>query len=153
MSSNSIPPTLKELLTRLEFLTMIKKKRKLCMHDNTFVNSDSWIGACKRYLTGENRHDMISHINTIVERSIQAIKEYNGTEFLSLILDKLLRARNGIANLKVTYKNAPDIVSQLVVCIDNINLQLQKNRDSLSDPSVLESPSNKSSHDEDDDGE
>lgn len=96
---------------------------------------------------------MVIQINAIIDRAIDAIREYKDTEFFPLILDKLARARMGIGSLKLTYKDAPDIVAKLVVCIDNINIQLQKNKDLLPDSIKLDENVSPSSDeiDEDDD--
>ena len=124
MSVRSIPQPLRELLAKLEFLSMLKQDLKPCMHDFSFVESWSWYGAYKRTFTGENRSDMVIQINEIIEKTIIAMEEYQGTEFLSLILAKLSNAKTGIETLKTTYKNYPKVVADISICVDNINMQL-----------------------------
>ena len=47
-SSNSIPATLRDLLGKLEFLSMIETGKKPCMGDMTFVDGNSFWGALVR---------------------------------------------------------------------------------------------------------
>jgi len=128
MTSNIIPEPLRDLLGKLVFLSMIEKGKKPCMHDMTFVKSNSWSGAVKRALTGEGRKGMIIHINQIIDTAIAAIDEYKDTEFLSLIVNKLALCKVGIENLMTTYQKHPDTVAKIKVCLDNINIQLEKNK-------------------------
>jgi len=128
MTSNTIPEPLRDLLGKLVFLSMIEKGKKPCMHDMTFVKSSSWSGAFKRAMQGEGRKGMIIHITQIIDSAISAIDEYRDTEFLPLIVNKLSMAKVGIENLITTYQRHPDTVAKIKVCIDNINIQLEKNK-------------------------
>ena len=125
--ANTIPPTLRELLTKLDFLAMITKGIKPCLTDMTFVDAKSWYGAWKRFVSGENREMMILHIDNIIEQTITAINEYGKTEFLSLIIVKLDKTRIGIENLKSTYIQHPYTISKLNTILGNIQHQLDKN--------------------------
>lgn len=128
MTSNSIPPPLRDLLSKLEFLGMLECGYKPCMNDMTFVSSSSWWGAFKRTMEGENRKSMMLHINNIVDQALEAIREYNGTEFLVLLINTLSRAKMGVVHLLSTYQRHPSVLAQLNVCISNITLQLEKNK-------------------------
>lgn len=128
MTANSIPDPLRDLLGKLVFLSMIEKGRKPCMHSMTFEKSTSWSGAIRRAFAGEGRKSMIIHINQIVDTAILAIEEYRDTEFLPLIVNKLAIAKVGIENLITTYQKHPDTIAKIKICIDNINIQLEKNK-------------------------
>ncbi len=128
MSSNAIPEPLRDLLGKLVFLSMIEKNKKPCMHDMTFVRDSSWLGALKRSLRGEGRKSMILHIHQIIDLAIASIDEYRDTEFLPLILNRLAEAKVGITNLITTYRRYPDTIAKISVCLDNINIQLEKNK-------------------------
>jgi len=141
MSSKSIPPPLRDLLAKLEFFAMIERGNKVCLHDMTFVDSTSWTGAYKRSVNGEGRKSLIAHINSVIDSTVDAIQEYGKTEFLSLIINGLYRAKNGIINLISTYTDSPDMVVQLRIILANIQLQLDKNRSLISG---MEIPSNTS---------
>ena len=53
MSCKSIPASLRDLLTKLEFLAMTEVGYKVCMNDMSFVDGKSWYGAYKRASAGE----------------------------------------------------------------------------------------------------
>ena len=125
--ASTIPIELRELLKRGEYLSMIPVGKKPNMNDYTFVDAGSFMGAVYRMLHGENRRGLILEINSIIDQFILALKNYNDTEFLPLIVDTLSRMKiGGLSNLMETYTEAPDTLSDLRVCISNIDLQLQR---------------------------
>lgn len=128
MSSNCIPVTLRDLLTKLEFLSMIERGKKPCMGDMVFVDSSSWYGSFYRSFYGESKKSMLLHINQIIDQAIGAIDEYANTEFIEIIVATLSKAKIGIINLITTYQDHPHVISQVNVIISNINLQLERNR-------------------------
>lgn len=129
--TNSIPVPLNDLLVKLKILAMIESGKKINMGNMSFTNADSWIGAFYRGLHGEGRKGLIVHLNQIVGHAITAIDEYKATEFCGLIVNHLARARIGILNLSSTYTKYPKTVAQIGTCLDNIDLQLMKNRQLL----------------------
>lgn len=68
------------------------------------------------------------HLNQIVQQAINAINEYQNTEFCALVVNHLAQAKIGIQNLTTTYQSDPNVVAQIEVCVANIDLQLEKNR-------------------------
>lgn len=128
---SSIPSTLRDLLSKLEFLSMIKPGQKPCMGDMTFVDGNSFWGAIIRAFKGEGNKGMIAHIHQIIEQTVEAIEEYQHTEFLPIILSTLYKAKIGITNLNTTYKDQPSVISKINVILANINHQLHKNKSSI----------------------
>lgn len=126
--TNSIPVTLNDLLVKLKILAMLESGKKINMGNMSFTEADSWIGALYRGLHGEGRKGLIVHLNQIVDHAITAIEEYQKTEFCGLIVNHLARARVGILNLSTTYVKYPKTVAQIRTCLDNIDLQLKKNK-------------------------
>jgi hypothetical protein len=124
--SESIPPSLRNLLTKLEYISMIERGQKPCFSDMTFVNSNSWMGAWKRLFSGENRKNLLFEIEQIIDRTILAIEEYTNKDYVKLLLENLNKAKTGIENLILTYTEHPDTVSNLRVHIINIDLTLKK---------------------------
>jgi hypothetical protein len=126
MKAESIPPALRNLLTKLEYISMIERGQKPCFSDMTFVQSNSWIGAWKRLFSGENRKNLLFEIEQIIDRTILAVEEYNNKDYIKLLLENLSKAKVGIENLILTYTEHPDTVSNLRVHIINIDLTLKK---------------------------
>ena len=129
--TNSIPTTLNDLLVKLKILSMIERGKKINMGTMTFTDSASWMGAIGRSLTGEGRKGLMVHLSQIVQQAINAINEYQNTEFCGLIVNQLAQAKIGIQNLTTTYQSDPNVVAQIDVCVSNIDLQLEKNRSLL----------------------
>jgi len=143
-TSHSIPSTLRELLSKLEFLGMIERGQKPCMGDMTFVDGNSFWGALMRAFKGEGSKGMLAHINQIVEQTVESVEEYKDTEFLPIIINTLNKAKIGINNLNTTYSDQPAVTSQINVIIANINHQLRKYKQHI-DPKKIRSKENVSS--------
>jgi hypothetical protein len=127
LTTNSIPTTLNDLLVKLKILSMIERGKKINMGSMSFIEANSWLGALTRSLAGEGRKGLMVHLTQIIQYSINAINEYQNTEFCVLIVNHLSQAKIGIQNLTTTYQSDPSIVAQIEVCLSNINLQLEKN--------------------------
>lgn len=126
MKTESIPPALRNLLTKLEYISMIERGQKPCFSDMTFVQSNSWIGAWKRLISGENKKNLLFEVEQIIDRTILAIEEYSNKEYVKLLLENLAKAKIGIENLILTYTEHPETISNLRVYIINIDLTLKK---------------------------
>lgn len=125
----SIPREIHDILVKLNFLSMIERGVKINTSTKLgFVNSDSWIGAFMRALNHENRRVTINFLENVIDTSITAIKNYSHTEFLKVIIEYLYKARAGIVNLECTYQGDPDFSSHIKVCLDNIDIQLNKHQ-------------------------
>jgi hypothetical protein len=126
MKTESIPPALRNLLTKLEYISMIERGQKPCFSDMTFVQSNSWLGAWKRLIAGENKKNLLFEVEQIIDRTILAIEEYSNKEYVKLLLENLAKAKIGIENLILTYTDHPETISNLRVYIINIDLTLKK---------------------------
>lgn len=126
MKTESIPPALRNLLTKLEYISMIERGQKPCFSDMTFVQSNSWLGAWKRLFSGENKKNLLFEVEQIIDRTILAIEEYSNKEYVKLLLENLAKAKIGIENLILTYTDHPETISNLRVYIINIDLTLKK---------------------------
>ena len=124
-----IPGNIKEILINLEYLSKIEQGKKPCMSDQTFVNAygfSSYYGAFVRFMKSEGRKNMMIQINSIVDQALDALVKYKDADYYALLVEKLLSAKEGLQNLTRTYVKYPRITSDITVCIDNINLQLNK---------------------------
>jgi hypothetical protein len=130
--TNSIPSVLNGLLVKLRVLSKVKSGNKINISTLSFIDANSWVGAGKRGIAGEDRKGLIQFLTVIIHDSIKAINDYRNTEFCSLVINHLAEAKLGLKNLTVTYSSDPNVVAQLEVFIANIDLQLEKNRALLS---------------------
>lgn len=130
-ATNSIPSTLSDLLVKLKILGMVERGTKINMGTMTFTDASSWSGAVTRSVSGEGRKGLLVNLSQIVQASINSINEYKNTEFCHLIVNHLALAKIGIQNLQATYQSDPSTVAQMEVLVDNIELQLSKNRELL----------------------
>lgn len=125
----SIPREIHDILVKLNFLSMIERGVKINTSTKLgFVNSDSWMGAFMRAINHENRRVTINFLENVIDTSITSIKNYANTEFLKVIIEYLYKARAGIVNLSATYQGDPEFSSHMKVCLDNIDIQLNKHQ-------------------------
>jgi len=141
--TNSIPGPLNDLLVKLKILSMVERGKKINMGSMSFVDSNSWWGSFHRSVSGEGRKSLMAHLNQIVQQAITSISEYKDTEFCKIVVNNLADARVGIQNLVTTYQNDPSIVAQINVCVSNIDLQLEKNRNLLDGHQSVSVPNTK----------
>lgn len=130
-STNAIPVTLNDLLVKLTFLSKLEQGIKINISDMSFVDANSIVGSVTRFLTGESRKNLMVHLGQIVDQSIVAINDYQNTEFCAIIVNHLARAKMGIQTLSTTYSDDPQIISQIEVMVQNIDIQLSKNKNLL----------------------
>jgi hypothetical protein len=128
MKNNSIPASLKDLLVKLDILSMIEANKKLNISNLTFIDKNSWWGTFYRAITGENRKYVMMYINQVINQAVEAIAEYQETEFCAIIVNALASAKIGINNLSTTYHSDPNIIAQINVCVSNIDIQLNKHK-------------------------
>tara|TARA_R110001599_G_scaffold130823_3_gene306275 strand:+ start:667 stop:1287 length:621 start_codon:yes stop_codon:yes gene_type:complete len=121
---NSIPVSLQSLMADLDFLSQIQRNMKPCCNDRVLVDSESWTGAFYRFFKGESRLNVITKVEQIVHNAIEAIETQKYQEHLSLTINSLNNALNGILNLLYTYENDPNMKARLNVQIKNVNIQL-----------------------------
>lgn len=121
----TIPTDVRELLVKLGFIAEIHEGDKPNVLDMTVVQKSSWRGAFYRWLRGENRTNMIMHLESTIEQSKSVVENYaSSPHVIELVQSYLKRARHGIVNLERTYADAPSIKVRLHVLHSAINLQI-----------------------------
>jgi hypothetical protein len=123
---NSIPNSLQVQLADLNFLSQIERNMKPCCNDRVLVDSESWSGALYRFFKGETRITAITKVEQIVNNAIEAIENKKFQEHLSLTINALYKASNGLLNLTHTYQDDPNMKARINVQIENINIQLER---------------------------
>ena len=122
---NTIPPTLSELLVKLGYLASIPNQKKVCFNDLSYVNAKAWTGAYKRFSEGESRKNMLDQVEQIINKAIEEIDRYTGTQYLQLLVDNLSSTEVGINNLINTYRSDPNVVLRLEVIKTKIGIKLK----------------------------
>ena len=128
-NTNSIPAPLNTLLTKLGVIAQIDRNDKLDLKTMTFTESTSWIGAIKRYFNSDSRKDLVDFLRQTIQDATDSVNEFKNTVYAKIIVDKLTMAKIGIQNLTNTIIDLdPLTVSELQICITNIDLILDNNR-------------------------
>jgi len=142
-----------KLLINLRILSKIQKNGRITKSTDGIINieSNTMYKFIKRYLNNDGRKQSVFEINSIIDETENIFqhlmnnkymnKNYNTTseysktiELIQLLLKELTDAKCGIENLKFTYKNDQNIISQIDIIIikintiiKNISFELEKN--------------------------
>jgi len=126
MSNN----TFAELLSNLKFLSKIKKDQKINVRD-MFIQENNWTTSLSRTVYKvDNRKNTLHFIQNLITTSFSTCKSLINSDNKSdytmnqSLLNGLLKSRNGIENLKYTYKDDIHFACILDTIIENINVQI-----------------------------
>ena len=139
------------LLINLKILSKIQKNGRIARSYDGIISleSDKYYQPIKRFLSSDSRKQAIFEINSIVSESISTVhtilnSKYMGKHFhqseefakncenLQILLNEMELGRNGIINLKFTYQNDQNIVSQLDIIILKLNTAIKDVNNKLS---------------------
>lgn len=124
----NIPPPITELITNLSVVSLINKDQKLNVNTMSFSPANTWGQSFYRLWYRESRQGLVDYLKYLLAETITSIQDYAQTEYCKIIVNHLALARPGIDNLTHTYKDDPNIVSQLNVILENIDILLKKNK-------------------------
>lgn len=131
MSILHIPKPITNLITNLCVVSLLEKNQKLNLKTMSFSDKNTWGQTFYRFYHRESRHNLIDYLKALISESILAIQDFNGTEYLPIIVNHLNLAKKGIENLIDTYQDDPKIVAELKIIIENIEIVLEKNCDQI----------------------
>jgi hypothetical protein len=133
-----------KLLINLKIISKIQKNGRIARSCDGIISleNDVFYQFIKRFVTSDSRKQAIFEINSVVNECVDILhyilnskymnKNFNqndeyikNCENISLILSEMEAARCGIENLKFTYQNDPNIVSQIDIIILKINTTLK----------------------------
>ena len=124
-TNQSIPIGLQTLLADLDFLGQIRRDTKPCCSEKTLMSTNSWITPVYRFMKGENRNNVVAHVEKIVAQTVDAINTHKNSDHIDTIINYFSNAREGIKELSFVYQNDPNITSKVNVQIEIIDKQLK----------------------------
>lgn len=133
-----------KLLINLKILSKIQKNGKITRSYDGIISldSESFYQPVRRFLASDSRKQAVFEINSIVTESLEAFqhilnskylnKHYYATEEfhkhvdnLELLLNEFEQCKVGVENLKFTYQNDQNIVSQLDIILLKMNTTIK----------------------------
>jgi hypothetical protein len=125
-----------KLLINLKIISKIQKNGRIARSYDGIISleTDQVYQSLKRFLTSDSRKQAVFEINSIISESIDTInyilnskfmniqycqtdEYFKNCENLNLLINELGLSKYGIENLKFTYQNDPNIVTQLDIII------------------------------------
>ena len=129
-----------KLLINLKIISKIQKNGRIARSFDGIISleNDVFYQAFKRFITSDSRKQAVFEINSVITESAEILNHitnskfmnkiyfqtgeyYKNCEFIELIVTELELAKTGIENLKFTYQNDQNIVSQIDIIILKIN--------------------------------
>lgn len=133
-----------KLLINLKIISKIQKNGRITRSYDGIISleNDVFYQSIKRFITNDSRRQAVFEINSVVSESIDILshilnskytnKNFSNTdeyikncEHIELILKELENTKHGIENLKFTYQNDQNIVSQIDIIILKINTTIK----------------------------
>ncbi len=115
-----------EVLSKLKFIGYIQKDEKINVkhvvrQPNTFFTKIS-----RLFIYPDNRVNALKFIKEVISRSFELIDQYNYKNLLisKSIINDILKAKQGIINLKFTYTEDTKFCCDLDVIIETITSRL-----------------------------
>jgi len=132
-----------KLLINLKIISKIQKNGRIARSYDGIISleNDVFYQSIKRFVSNDSRRQAIFEINSVITECVDILQhilnskhmnknfsqsdEYiKACENINLILHEMELARCGVENLKFTYQNDPNIVSQIDIVILKINTTL-----------------------------
>jgi len=129
-----------KLLINLKIISKIQKNGRIARSYDGIISleNDVFYQSVKRFVSNDSRRQAIFEINSVITECVEILyhilnskhmnknfcqsDEYiKACENINLIIHEMELARCGVENLKFTYQNDPNIVSQIDIVILKIN--------------------------------
>ena len=128
------------LLINLKIVSKIQKNGRICKSADGIISleSESFYQPFKRFLSNDSRKQAVFEINSVITEAIETMHHllnnkimtssnsqseeyYENYDSLNLLLTSMIQATIGVENLKFTYQNDLNTVSQLDIIILKLN--------------------------------
>lgn len=129
-----------KLLINLKIISKIQKNGRIARSFDGIISleNDAFYQSFKRFITNDSRKQAVFEINSVVTECIEILHHITNSKFMNkmyfqsneymkncecigLLVKELESAKCGVENLKFTYQNDPNIVSQIDILLLKIN--------------------------------
>ena len=137
-----------KIFINLKIISLIKKNEKLSIKEDQekslTVDGNTnflYIQSIKRWINNDNRKKTLSYINNIIQNTFdsmdqiyenfnkeekQNVFEEDDESLLLRLSKELIKASDGLKNLRITYENDSVINSQIQLLLDKIQIKVDK---------------------------
>jgi hypothetical protein len=133
-----------KLLINLKIISKIQKNGRIARSFDGIISleNDAFYQSIKRFVTNDSRKQAVFEINSVITECIDILHHITNSKFMNkiyyqsgeyikncecigLLLKEMELAKTGVENLKFTYQNDPNIVSQIDIVILKINTTIK----------------------------
>jgi len=121
--------THEEVISRLKFIAHIQKDEKINVRHVNRQPNTLYTKISRSLIYPDNRNNSLKFVKDVISRSLEILHHYILKENFNLskgILNDLLKARQGIINLKYTYNDDTKFCCDMDVVIENIGVFIDK---------------------------
>ena len=116
-----------ELLKKLEILANIKEGQTISTYGTlSIIEHNAWSTTVWRKYAGENRQKTVENVKGILDDAMDHIDNI-------VVRNMVIKAMQGVANLKVTYKNDFKIVDFIITMLSSYDALLEPVDDTIED--------------------
>jgi len=139
----SIMENSEEIIARLKFIGHIQKEEKINVRHVNRQPNNIWTKLSRSAIYPDNRSNALKFVKDVVSRSFEIIElQHDNVVVCRGIVSDLIKAKQGILNLKYTYNDDTKFCCDMDVVIENIASQLTELR--LRYPDLFEEYESKS---------
>lgn len=112
-----------ELLTQLKIIGMIRQHERFSTKGQMIrIESEGKLQPLWRWLFGEDRENNMHHLQTIIDRAIGMLGVKKSNEVaINQLVSEMVKAKQGLDNLKITYEDDSVIKAKLELMCDTID--------------------------------
>ena len=138
-----------KLLINLKIISKIQKNGRIARSRDGIISleNNAFYQSFKRFISNDSRKQAVYEINSVITECIETLNHILNSKYMikndnrytksceniNLLLTELDLAKCGVENLKFTYKNDPNIISQIDITILKINTILRDYQNSKND--------------------
>jgi len=129
--SENIMESDEEIISRLKFIGKIEKDEKVDVRHVSRQPNTFYTKITRMFVYPDNRNKTLKFIKEIVMRTFDIVEKLlnkGNLNYCKGIITDLLKAKNGISNLRYTYGDDTKFCCDMDVMIENINTRLENLR-------------------------
>lgn len=131
-----------EVISRLKFIGFIQKDEKINVRHVNRQPNTIYTKISRSVLYPDNRNNALKFVRDVIQRSFEIIDSHclqNNSLLARGIVADLIKAKQGISNLKYTYTDDTKFCCDIDVLIEQINTKISVAKESY--PDILEEKS------------
>lgn len=113
------------IIIQLTLISMIKRNYQLNITNLSITRYPSLYGTVYRSVNGENRQRTFQYVQEIMDAAFQMVRSENNTNISNKIMDAIIKSKEGIRNMEITYSSDEYMVSKINTLLTAMDVNLE----------------------------